>query len=818
MLTRDEILKGVAAIYKFVFENKEVHRNIIRKKLIHMGKVSSKEKFSKILNSMLDSKNLVMDSENVSINPEIVGIGVLQKTREGCHIIVPHSRTKYQINRKAVEGYKNGDIVDIILENIEGKKEAIILCKSSKTIELQKKIKEKKQEQKKIETKTTGEKSSDYILGRVIKTNHDELVFIPNNKSCELKRIPILNDKEEISAFQDKICLIKLEDPNVPFFGGKVIEVKGDAGNPIHEYDAIAENYGAIMKWDDESIQSEIEKIPTRVELDPFKLISESDAKNYQSGNIVDLRHIPFVTIDPKDCKDMDDAIYSTVDKNGDFVSYTAVANVTKYVKPGSEIWERYANGAFTIYAPNKAYNILPTKLSTGICSLNPNEDRLAFVVKTTIDKFTGEVKDSEIFDAVIKSRQKYSYEQAQAIVDEMEEENPQNYLSNKILCGGGYQLSPDEQILFNYYTAKTIKKGFEQRRMIRFNANSEREILFDDEYKNVLDIMPIEHLMYHEVIEDFMITANEATAKYARDNGLPNIYRIHDAPNLKKVERANEFFNVLGIRFDGDLSAEGTRMLIDYIRNTESEEIINKFLIKMQSRAVYSDKLHGAEQHIYEDEPVSHYALQSKHYSHTTSPIRRLPDFVTQHNILANMHGTPMIEKETIENIVETANRRQLEVDQAEKDFENISSVLYCEKHIGEKMSGRITKIRYAAVGENYDSAIVVIVKDDARGVNVEIPLSQILGRPCLDCELSRQGCAVYDGTGKVVVALCKPVDFIIDKADRKTMTVTGKTNRELLKNAEDRVNSRRYCTKQKKTYKTTVSQSCENIEEQEK
>ena len=120
MITREEILKGVAAVYKFVFENKEVHRNIIRKKLIQMGKISSKEKFVKILNGLLDSKNLVMKSEIVSINPEIVGVGVLQKTREGCYVIVPHSRKKYSINRKAVEGYKNGEIVDIILENIEG--------------------------------------------------------------------------------------------------------------------------------------------------------------------------------------------------------------------------------------------------------------------------------------------------------------------------------------------------------------------------------------------------------------------------------------------------------------------------------------------------------------------------------------------------------------------------------------------------------------------------------------------------------------------------------------------------------------------------
>ena len=247
-----------------------------------------------------------------------------------------------------------------------------------------------------------------------------------------------------------------------------------------------------------------------------------------------------------------------------------------------------------------------------------------------------------------------------------------------------------------------------------------------------------------------------------------------------------------MGIDFEGDLSAEGTRNLIDIIRDTANEEIINKFLIKMQSRAIYSERLYSDKK----DDPlvdwlgerISHYALQSPHYSHTTSPIRRVPDYVTQYNILAHIHGTAPLSGTTIQNIVEIANEMQIQVDQAEKDFEDISSVLYCEKHIGEVMSGRVSKIRYTSSEEGYEDDIIVIVKNETKGISVEIPLSQVLGRSTVGCEISEERCAVYDARGNSLLTLCKPVDFIIEKADRKTMTIVGKTSKELLISAEEK------------------------------
>lgn len=783
-MSRNDNLRVKAAIYKLIFANPLIHRNVLRKKLIQLGKVDSKSKFSSALEELIDSEKICMHKEKLFIKENISILGAIKKDGENYYVVTQNSSKRYPIDKSIASGYKTGDVLDVIIENIDENEEAIILGKSNKEM-----FEVKPEENKNKNKYGPSVQSENFILGRVVKLSHDNLVFIPNNKHIPTRQIAILNQKDEYAAFQDKICLMSLVNVEAPILGGYIVEVKGDAGNPIHEYDAIAECYGATMGWNDFAVASEIDKIPSIVNLASLKLIPEEEAKYDARNKVIDLRHIPFATIDPATCKDMDDAIFSTFNENGDLVCYTAVANVTKYVDLNSEIGKRYVNAGFTIYAPNKAYNILPTQLSTGICSLNPNEDRLAFVVKTVIDKTTGKVKDSAIYDAIIRSRKKYSYEQAQEIVDRLEQSVSKSNLFKKAISNENF--TEDEQILMNYYAAKAIKTGFEQRKMIRFVANKEHSVVFDDDLKTVVDIKPDPHLFYHEVIEAFMVTANETTAKYCKDNNLDNIYRVHDEPNTQKVDRASEFFNILGIEFDGDLSAEGTRELIDLIRGSANEEIINKFLIKMQSRAQYSDHLYSNKKKYSEDEDlygrrISHYALQSEHYSHTTSPIRRVPDYVTQYNILANIHGTKPISANQIKKIVEISNERQIAVDQAEKEFEDVNAVLYCEQHIGEIMNGRVTKIRSASAEEGYEDDIIVIVRNEEKGINAEIPLSQIIGNLSRNCELSEQKCAVYDSHGNTVLTICKPIDFVIEYADRKAMRIIGRTNKELVKRAE--------------------------------
>jgi len=779
----NDYLKGINAIYKSVFKNPGIHTNVLRKQLLNDGKVSSKEKYNNLISALCEAKAIRIEKEKITLAPGLVSVGILQKSGDEYYVVSAGTDRHAKIEDSVARGYSVGDVLDVVIANGKKSSTAFVLGRSKQSVKT-------KEELPLIKSKTIEKEPTNInglILGRVVKLSHNDLVFIPNKKSIAARQIPLLNKEEDLPKFQDKICLMRLENVENPSYGGIIEKVIGEAGNPIAEYDAIAESYGAIMSFAGEKLQAEIDKIPESVDASSLDLISEKDAPYLQRNHVVDLRHIPFVTVDPASCKDMDDAIYSRFNDNGDIECYVAVANVTKYFNLDSEIGKRYVNGAFTIYAPNKAYNILPPKLSTGICSLNPNEDRLAFVVKNTIDAKTGRVKDSIIYDAIIRSNHKYSYEEAQEIVDSIKPEYPSSeLLMYKALTEKS--LTEEEQVLMNYYAATKIKYGFDKRQMIRFVSNKEREIVFDKDLDDVVDIKAIPHLFYHEVIEAFMISANETTAKYAKDNKLNNIYRVHDQPSETKTARASEFFRILGISFDGDLTASGTRNLIELIKGTPSEEIINNFLIKTQSKAVYSDRLYPKKEKDektkvadWVGERISHYALQSPHYSHTTSPIRRVPDYVTQYNILAHMHGTEPLPHGIIQDIAEYANDRQLDIMQAEKDFEDISSVFYCEKHIGETMQGTVSKIRYTSEEEGYDDNIVVIVKNENKGICAEIPLSQILGRRTDNYIISEQCCAVYDRRGSIVLSICKPIDFIIAKADRKTMTIVGKPVREL-------------------------------------
>jgi len=487
----------------------------------------------------------------------------------------------------------------------------------------------------------------------------------------------------------------------------------------------------------------------------------------------------------------MDDAIYSTFNNQGDIVCYAAVANVTKYVDLDSKIGQRYVNSGFTIYAPNKAYNILPTELSTGICSLNPDEDRLAFVVKTVIDKRTGLVKNSNIYDAIIRSRKKYSYEQAQSIVDKLEPVLSKGQLLNK--CLNNYEFSEEEQVLMNYYSAQVIKSGQDKRNMIKFSPGTEKQVVFDEDYSDIVDIVSIPHLYYHEVIEAFMVTANETTAKFAKDNKLHNIYRVHSEPNEKKAICAYEFFNICGIDYAGDVSIEALRDVLAQAENSPNKDVISQFLIRMQSRAEYSSKLYPDDKNSSPAEQrISHFALQSPHYSHTTSPIRRVPDYVTQYNILAHLHGTKPISEAKIIDIIENVNQRQICVDNAEKDFESVNAAIYSEHHIGEILKGRISSFRPSRPEDQVNDEIIVVVENEEKGIKADVPLSQILGKRSYYCDLSEQECAVIDDSGEVMLTICKPLDFIIEKADRKTMKVVGRTNQTLIRQAELREEQR--------------------------
>ena len=766
-------------IYKFLTQNAG-DRYAITEKLLDLKMASSRRKIESAIDQLISEGRLLEKGKNIECNHNYLKQARAFSKDGKIYVVFSGNKERYLVENPFDFKIHNGAKVDVGSYLKVDKNRTIPTLFISEV--------EKKSE------KIIVEEGSGLIYGRVMKTSGDELAFFANDKRFA-HPIIITNDKLEMSKFQDKICILKIETEEFGYnqASGKIVEVKGDAGNPISEYEAIAASHGAVMSWDDDAFKEEIENAPLKVDVSKYKLVSEDEYSLHKSEKdcIADLRALCFTTTDPVDCKDMDDAIFSTFDENGNLVIYTAVANVSKYINLNSNIGRQYLTGCFTTYSPNKAYNILPPQYSTNICSLNPNEDRLALVVKSVIDSKTGDKISDEIMDAIIESKGKYSYEKAQEICDKSSLSTTDLY--KKIMAGK--ELTPDEQIIMNQKASKILSKNFDRRGSLQFESKDEYRVIFNEDMSDIEDIVPEDNCAYHKVIENFMVSANESTAKYALDNNIPNIFRVHNSPIESKTDRAIEFFKFLNIDFDGDLSVKGLRKVLALVKGTNKEKIVNRFLIRLQSKAKYStsidpeankDVLIGKLKYQggLGEEGISHFGLQSTGYSHSTSPIRRVPDYLTHYNILAHIHGEKPYGINKLSNIVEWANDMETQNKQAEREFQRVNSAIYCEHHIGDVMHGTISSFKRGKDSLAKDSidGITVEIENEEKGIVVQVPLREVLASKDIsihNCALSRYGSAIVDAVkGTPILRICEDIDFKILSANRVSGQIEATTD----------------------------------------
>ena len=786
-----------AAILKMVYKSQStgggIHRNTLKKQLLASGKISSKTKITPLIEGLIALGKLRIDKEIVSLEPSQLQVGSLQKENDNFYIVTPSSKKRFPISKGVASGYKPGDILDIIIDYQNGKPEVIIMGKSRKEF-IQNSTTHKEFTAKDQKPTPVKDEKDGYLLGRVTKTSHDDLIFIPNNRNLPTRRIPILNEKHELPSFQDKICAMQLLNPEAPLLGGQIVEVYKTAGNPMHEIEAIVKFYFADIDWNSPELQAIIKKIPQEVDLNSLDLISEQEAEFSQKGKTVDHTNLVFKTIDPDGCLDMDDAITTTFDEHGNYVVYTAVSNITQYLDLYGPLGDIYLRLLFTLYTVNRAYGITPPELSTGACSLNENENKLALVVKTIIDKDTGEIQSCNIYDSVVRSRKKYKYEDAQAIIDSLKDKITVNDLKRKIQANE--ELSMDEEVLLDFYASETIRKSFEKRKMLKLSSNDERQIILNDDLSQVVDIISKAAIPSQKLIEYFMLTANISAAQYAIDNNIDIIYRIHEPPGISKVDKLNEYFQLFNIGTFDDFSPQTINMILELVKGTPLEEPANEFIKMQQSRAKYSVEpgqhfgigLKGPTS--INQESFTHKDNAAKFmnnakwesYCHFTAGIRRGTDGACHQNIRAHIQGVKPMSKEKLTQITNDANARQIDIDNAEKQFSNVYSVNWAQQHIGETLKGKIYKIRFSSAEEEFEDRIIVVVKNPEKGVYAEIPLSQIVGNRAAECNITRQGCAVCDAKGNIILQIGKNIDFVIEKVDTLCLNIIGRTNRDLV------------------------------------
>lgn len=453
--------------------------------------------------------------------------------------------------------------------------------------------------------------------------------------------------------------LVKKLNNNLKY-EGKVVEIIGHKNDPGVDILSIIYKYNINTVFPDD-VKEEVANINMEV------LPEEYHGRR-------DLRDQMIFTIDGDDTKDIDDAISIEKFANGHYKLGVHIADVSYYVKEGSPLDNEAMERGTSVYLVDRVIPMLPHELSNGICSLNPNVDRLAISCVMEFDS-TGKQLDYEIFPSVIKSRIQMTYKKVNSILE-------------KNVVPEGYE--PYAETLREMSELATIlRKAKVRRGYINFDID-EAKILVDENCKPT-EITVREHGVGENLIEDFMIAANECVATHIYFMNLPFIYRVHEVPKEEKIRSFLGFVSNLGYSVPGDIKdTKPTTMqrILKALEDKPEYKILSSLLLRCMQKAVYK--------------PVNlgHYGLASTCYTHFTSPIRRYPD-TTVHRLLRTYLFENKIDNSTIrkweEKLVYVADhssdRERASVD-CEREVEDMKMAEYMESHIGEEFDGMISSV----------------------------------------------------------------------------------------------------------------------------
>jgi ribonuclease R len=373
---------------------------------------------------------------------------------------------------------------------------------------------------------------------------------------------------------------------------GRISEILGDHLDPGLEIDVAIRSHGIPWQWP-EPVLGEAGAL----EDEPL----EADKRHR-----IDLRQLPFVTIDGEDARDFDDAVYCEK-RRGGWRLWVAIADVSHYVRPGSALDEEAANRGNSVYFPEKVVPMLPEALSNGLCSLMPAVDRLAMVCEMELSR-VGNITRYHFYEAVIHSHARLTYTQ----VGEVLEKGSHPEVDKRRV--------PDLTRLHGLY--KLLRQAREERGAIDFET-VETRIIFDEQRK-IESIVPVVRNDAHKLIEECMLCANVAAARFFEANGLPILYRVHDGPTEEKLENLRSFLGELGLDLGGGEQPTPLhyQQLLQQVEGRDDAHVIQVMLLRSLSQAVYQPQNRG------------HFGLHYPAYAHFTSPIRRYPDLLVHRGI----------------------------------------------------------------------------------------------------------------------------------------------------------------------------------------
>lgn len=468
--------------------------------------------------------------------------------------------------------------------------------------------------------------------------------------------------KDSLNAVDGHKVVVALDKKldNHGRYSGKVLEIIGHKNDPGVDILSIVYKYNIATDFSDE-VKQEVKELPMEVLKDDY--IGRRD-----------LRDMEIFTIDGDDTKDIDDAISIEKMDNGHYRLGVHIADVSYYVKEGSPLDQEAMERGTSVYLVDRVIPMLPHELSNGICSLNPNVDRLAISCMMEFDE-KGQQVDYEIFESVIRSRIQMTYKKVNSI------------LENDVVPEG-YELYEDSLRKMEEL-AQILRKMKKRRGYIDFEVD-EAKILVDENCKPT-DIVLRDRGLGELLIEDFMIAANECIATHIFYMELPFLYRIHEYPKEEKIRSYLSFIGTLGYHISGnikDTRPQTIQKLVEYLSDKEEFKILSSLLLRSMQKAVYKE------------ENLGHYGLASKCYTHFTSPIRRYPD-TTVHRLLRTYLFKGDISAKTrahweqkLVYIAEHSSSRERASVDCEREVEDMKMAEYMEEHIGEEYEGMISSV----------------------------------------------------------------------------------------------------------------------------